>query len=153
MLKIVVLITIVLLLFTVVYGLHYHTGPEMYPALKDGDLVLYSRLATSYRAGDLVVMATQGHTQVLRAIALPSDKVDVTEEGLIINDALVQEPDIYQDTLRYTTDIDFPLIVGSDEVFVLGDARQDATDSRVFGPVKTDDIQGVAITALRRRAL
>jgi type IV secretory pathway protease TraF len=38
-------------------------------------------------------------------------------------------------------------------VFVLGDAREGAADSRIYGPVNTEDTLGTVITVIRRRSL
>lgn len=45
----------------------------------------------------------------------------------------------------------FPLTVGKDEYFVLGDYRTDAKDSRIYGTVKKEEIKGTVITLLRHR--
>jgi len=141
------------LTFTFLYGLHYDTEPGMHPAVKDGDLVLYYRLDKRYRPGDLLLLTFQGQRQVRRVVATAGDTVDITEEGLVINGALQQERGIYQKTQRYADGVDFPLTLKGNEVFVLGDARENAADSRVYGPVNVKDTRGTVITILRRRNL
>jgi len=153
LLKIAVIAIIAALLFTFVYGLHYNREPGMYPAVKDGDLVLYYRLGKDYRANDVLLVVFEGNAQVRRVIATAGDTVDISEEGLTINGALQQEPDIHQETQRYAQGAAFPLTLAEDEVFVLGDARENATDSRIYGSVNTRDTQGTVITVLRRRNL
>ena len=141
------------LLFTFLYGLHRSAEPGMHPAVKDGDLVLYYRLDKRYKPGDLLLLAFQGKTQVRRVIAVAGDTVDITEDGLFVNGALQQEPNVYQRTQRYKDGADFPLTLRENEVFVLGDARENAADSRVYGPVNLKDTRGAVITLLRRRNL
>jgi len=141
------------LIFTFLYGFHYNVDPSMNPAIKDGDLVLYYRLDKSYKAGDLLLLTFQGHSQVRRVVATAGDTVDITEGGLVINGALQQERAIYQKTLRYADGVELPLTLGENEVFVLGDAREDATDSRMYGAVNTKDTRGTVIAVLRRRSL
>jgi len=46
-----------------------------------------------------------------------------------------------------------PLTLGAGQVFVLGDARQNATDSRVYGAVNTKDTLGKVITVIKWRDL
>ena len=142
-----------LLLFTFVYGLHYNKESGMNPAVKDGDLVMYYRLDKKYRAEDLLLLAFQGQKQVRRVIATAGDTVDITEDGLVINGALQMERDIYKKTERYEDGIEFPLTLREGEVFVLGDARDNVTDSRVYGPVRIGDTMGTVIVTLRRRNL
>ena len=55
------------------------------------------------------------------------------------------------ETLPYTEGISFPLTVGEDEYFVLGDNRTNAHDSRIYGTVSKEEIKGTVITLLRHR--
>jgi len=142
-----------LLLFTCVYGLHRSAEPGMNPSVKDGDLVIFYRFDKQYRAGDLVLLSFQGKEQVRRVVATAGDTVDVTVDGLVINGALQQEPGIYQKTQRYAQGVPFPLTLGEGQVFVLGDAREGAADSRIYGPVNAVDTRGTVITIFRRRSL
>jgi len=152
-LKIGAIALVAALAFTLVYGLHYNTEPGMNPSVKDGDLVVYYRWDKTYHADDLVLMTYEGEKQVRRVAATAGDTVDVTGEGLVINGAIQQEPGIYQKTERYAEGVEFPLTIGEGEVFLLGDARENSTDSRIYGPVKIDDTGGTVITLLRRRNL
>jgi len=151
--KIGVIAGLALLLFSFVYGFYYNAEPGMSPSVTDGDLVIFYRLDKSYHAGDLTLLTFQGKRQVRRVVATAGDTVDITEEGLVINGALQQEPGIRQKTQRYAEGVTFPLTLGKNQVFVLGDAREDAADSRLYGPVEIKDTQGSVITLLRRRNL
>jgi signal peptidase I len=151
--KIAVIVAVMLLVFTFVYGLHYNAEPGMNPSIKDGDMVLYYRWDKNYRADDLLLVNFQGQKEVRRVVAGAGDTVDITKEGLIINGALQQEPEILQKTERYEEGVDFPITLKEHEVFVLGDAREQATDSRIYGAVNIDDVQGKVIALFRRRNL
>jgi signal peptidase I len=139
------------LVFTFVYGLHRNADPDMAQAVKDGDLVMFYRIDKSYSAGDLVVLDHEGERQVRRVVAIEGDSVDITEDGFVVNGALQQELAIYEKTVRYEEGIDFPVTVGEGAVFVLGDSRQDATDSRIYGAVDADDTRGTVVAIARRR--
>jgi len=152
-LKIAAVIVITVLLFTFVYGVHYNSEPGMNPAVKDGDLVLYYRLSRNYNARDLAIVKFHGETQVRRVIATGGDTVDITEQGLIINGALQLEREIYEETDCYMDGPAFPMTLGPNQVFVLGDSRENATDSRLYGPIDKDDTFGNVITIVRRRNL
>lgn len=69
----------------------------------------------------------------------------------MINGYWQQETGIYTETLPYTEGISFPVTLGEDEYFVLGDSRSNAEDSRIYGPVKKEEIKGAVITLLRHR--
>ena len=49
--------------------------------------------------------------------------------------------------------IEYPYRVPDDSVFLLGDYRSAAIDSRDFGPVPKKNVKGKVITILRRRQL
>lgn len=149
--KIVVIIVVFLLVFTFIFGLYRNTDASMSPAFKDGDLVMFYRLDKNYLAQDTLVVEFEGERQVRRVIAVSGDTVDITEDGLLVNGAIQQEKEIYTITQRYERGVEFPLTVGMGEVFVLGDSRADATDSRIYGSVKIKDTLGKIMLILRWR--
>lgn len=146
-----VLVLLFLALFTFVFGLFRNQDADMYPNVKDGDLVVYYRLDKDYTARDLLVLDYQEKRQVRRVIAAAGDTVDITEEGLLVNGSPQQEPGIYEETKRYAEGMDFPVTLQEGEVFVLGDAREDATDSRIYGVIDTEDTLGKVMIVIRRR--
>ena len=151
--KIAIIAGVAALIFNFVYGFHYSEEPAMHPAVKDGDLVMFYRWDKEYRAGDLVLLSYQGRDQIRRVVATAGDTVEITEDGLKINGALQQEPEIYERTDRPVEGVDYPLTLAENEVFVLGDARENMTDSRIFGAINTEDTNGKIIAVLRRRSL
>ena len=149
--KIAVICIAFVLIFTFLYGLHRSADPDMEPMIKTGDLILFYRLDRNYSIGDLMLLDFQGERQVRRVVANAGDTVDITEGSLVVNGSIQQEPEIFQETWQYENGISFPLTVGADQVFVLGDARESAIDSRVYGPVNVEDTLGTVITIIRRR--
>ena len=150
-LKITALILVFVALFSFVYGIHRNIDADMSPMVKSGDLVLFYRLDRNYAIGDLLLLDFQGARQVRRVVARVGDRVDILDGTLIINGAMQQEPQIFEQTFRYENGPDFPLTVQPGQVFVLGDAREGATDGRVYGVVDTRDTLGNVITIIRRR--
>jgi len=151
--KIVGVLVVFGLIFTFTHGIARDTDPDMAPTVKPGDLTMFYRLDKNYQIDDLVVLRYQGQTEVRRVVAQAGDVVDITADGLTVNGALQQEPDIYEPTQPYQTGVRFPVTVGQGQVFVLGDARDNATDSRVYGPVNTKDTLGKVIVILKWRDL
>ena len=151
--KIAVIALVVISIFMFMYGFHRNSDADMNPAVKDGDLVLFYRLDKDYAIGDLLLLDFEGKRQIRRVVAKAGDVVDIANGKLIVNGSTQQEFEIYRDTLQYEQGVAFPVIVGDGEVFVLGDARENATDSRIYGSVKTDDTFGTVITVIRRRNL
>jgi len=151
--KIGVVAIMVGLFFTFLYGLRRCGDADMTPAVKDGDITLICRWDKSYLIGDLVALKVNGVNQVRRVVAEPGDIVDITSDGLFINGQLQEEPNAQQTTIRYAQGPGFPLTVGPNQIFVLGDARENATDSRVYGPVNVKDTLGKVIGIIRMRDL
>lgn len=149
--KIVLIVVTFALIFTFLYGFHRVTEPSMSPMVKTGDLTLFYRLNKKYEIGDMLLLDFQGERYIQRVVAKAGDTVDIEEGNLVVNGSIQQEPEIYQETWRYDNSITFPLTVGANQVFVLGDARDGATDSRIFGAVDVENTLGRAITVIRRR--
>ena len=150
--KIGLIALVFVLLFTFMFGIARIEEPSMAPSIKDGDLVVFYRYAKSgYLPGDVIVLEKNGQRQVKRVVAVAGDMVDITEAGFLLNGALQFEPEIYQKTERYQEGVDFPLTVPRGEVFLLGDSRENATDSRIYGAVRTEETLGKAMIVVRRR--
>lgn len=149
--KIAAVVIVLLLGFTFMFGLYRNGEASMTPAVKDGDLVVFYRLDKNYVADDVLVLEFEGKKQVRRVVATAGDIVDITEEGLFINGALQQETRIYTPTQRYEGGVEFPLTVKEGQVFVLGDSRVNAADSRIYGGVGVRDTLGKVMTIFRWR--
>jgi len=153
LIKILISTIVVALLFTYIFGILRNKSPFMHPAIQDGDLILYYRMDKMYVSSDVLIMEHEGKKLPLRVVAVAGDIVDIQEDGLYINGALQIEYKIYELTQRFEEGIDFPLTVEEGEVFVLGDSREHATDSRIFGSVKMKDTCGTVMTIIRRRGI
>jgi len=130
-------------------------GRSMYPTLKGGEFILVYRLA--YRnslpqRGDIIVFHPEMIKQqgfgwlnmendfIKRVIGLPGEKVQIYGGKVYINGKPLNEPYIAAPP-RYTGVWHIP----PGEVFVLGDNRNNSTDSHVFGPVPIKYIIGRAV--------
>ena len=151
--KIAILFVVAILATDFLYGFHRNSDADMAPMVKDGDLVMFYRLDKDYAIGDLLLLSYKGELQIRRVVAKAGDTVDFIESYLQVNGAIQQEPEIYQQTSRYETGLSFPLTIPEGHLFVLGDSRENATDSRVYGTLKTEDTHGKVITVIRRRNL
>jgi signal peptidase I len=154
LIKIAVIALTAFALSTFLFGVVRYQEPSMDPSIKDGDLILFYRYTKNgYLPRDAVVLDFEGKRQVRRVIAIAGDTVDITEEGLLINEAPQQEIGITQPTERYQDGVELPLTVPEGHVFVLGDARTGAADSRIYGCVKISDTYGKVIAVIRRRSI
>ena len=137
--KLLAVIIIVIVLLRSVYGIEFVEGQNMYPSIKDGDVVVISfRKDVSNYIGRIVAQA--------------GDIVEITEDGDLIVNGNVQQEEIYFDTYPdNASGIAFSYVVDDGCVFVLGDYRTNAVDSRHFGQVSLDEINGKVISIIRRR--
>lgn len=152
LIKIAAIAAVFVAIFTFVFGVFRTGDAAMHPSIRDGDLIIYYRHDKNYVASDTIVVRYNGELEARRVVAVAGDTVDFSGSGqLLINGSAQQERDIHEKTFRLETDIEFPLTVGEGEVFVLGDGREHATDSRVYGPVKVKDTLGKVTIVLRTR--
>ena len=140
---------VLLLVFGFVFPLWRVQGQEMFPAIRDGDLLLTSRLDKLYSRGDVVLYEAEGQRHVGRIVARESDRLEITKDGnLTVNGAMQSE------TLFYPTETEqeeFSIRVSEGCVYILGDHRDACRDSRDFGPVPTKRVKGKVIGLLRIR--
>ena len=138
------LIAGILLVFHLLIGISTVQGNSMYPTLHNGDKVLYYRRNTVYNTGDIVALESpDGEDLVKRIVAVAGDTVNIQNGKLYVNgeeqnlDGAVGKTEIPADGT-----ITYPLTVGEDQVFVLGDNREISSDSRMFGLVDTSELKG-----------
>jgi signal peptidase I len=121
---------------------------SMVPTLKYGDRVLVNKFIyrfTEPERGDVVVFkSVQGDDQDLikRVVGVPGDEISVRGGRLFVNGEPQREPYVnkrYPDRSFYA-----PTTVPQDHVFAMGDNRANSQDSRIFGPVPQENIEGEA---------
>ena len=79
--------------------------------------------------------------------------MDLNEDGQLMVNGSVQQEEVFSATSAEGRATVFPVQLAQDEVFVLGDNREYAQDSRDFGPVLHAEIHGKVISILRNRGL
>ena len=132
-----------------VFGIYHLKGNRMYPALKDGDLIITYRLEV-YKPSEVVAYRHDEKVRFGRIAAFPGSTIDADEEGLTVDGVHLSE-EVFYPTLMGEGCIDLPYIVPADCYFVLNDYRIDKSDSRSFGAVSRSDMQGKVIYIFRRR--
>ncbi|MFM8321113.1 MAG: signal peptidase I [Chloroflexota bacterium] len=121
-------------------------GYSMEPTLHNGELVIVNRLA--YRLGDpqrgdvIVFLYPRDPEQeyIKRLIGLPGDRVQVKGGAVFVNGQQLAEPYIAA-APRYQSEWTVP----DDSYFVLGDNRNNSSDSHNWGPVPADYVIGKAV--------
>lgn len=149
-----IVIMVMWLLFGFVIGAVTAPNNDMSPNIKSKDFLLYYRLDQAYSAQDTVVFVKNETTYIGRVVAVSGDSVEISDdEQLIINNHVVSEPEIRAATPRYEGFVEYPVLLGENEYFILADARNGAEDSRYFGTVKRSEINGKVITVIRRHSI
>ena len=139
------LTALIVLLVNLATGRFRIEGNSMEPNLHDSEYVLIDKI--SYRLhpperGDVIVFERPGEERdyIKRVIGLPSDTVEVRAGQVWVNGVALDEPYLNQNTRT-----DMPArIVQPDYYFVMGDNRNNSSDSRSFGAIAADVIVGRA---------
>ena len=134
--------------FLVGYG--YVKGSSMEPSLCEGDWYFMRRVGDVAR-GDIVVLRSPDDVDVVkRVVGLPGEKVGIhfLESEVEVDGADLPEPYAYGAT-RPKSDMEYPVRLGEGEYFVLGDNRENSLDSRDYGPVRREQIEGIVVAVLR----
>ncbi|MHB1346471.1 MAG: signal peptidase I [Candidatus Humimicrobiaceae bacterium] len=121
--------------------------PSMETTLMVQDKVIVNKFSykfTGIKRGDIVVFPSpvnEGKDLVKRAIAFEGETVRLGKDGIIyINDNPL-EKDYYNSNNppEYTEQV---FKIGKDEIFVMGDNRNNSYDSRYFGSILKSDVFG-----------
>lgn len=141
----VIIIIVVVLIRTFIVTPVRVDGSSMYPTLKNGEILILKKYDHSYDRFDIVVVKYRGERLVKRIIGLPGEHIAYTDSKLYVNDKLVEEP-FLPENLSFD-DFDNILLghnfIPDNYYLVVGDNRNNSTDSRVIGFISKDDILGV----------
>ena len=141
------------LLFGIILGIAVIDGDSMEPGLSNGNIVVFNRLATAYEKNDIIIFQSPADHEVLikRVVAAAGDvvNIDISTGTLYVNDAAQDNIKVSGKTYPRGGGPGYPYTVPAGTVFVLGDNRENALDSRDFGVVSTKDIIGKVIFELK----
>jgi len=148
--SIVFAIVIALIIKTFVFNTTYVLGNSMYPTLHEKDRLFALKIPLYFHGpsrGDVIVLeAPDNPTKdyIKRVVGIQGDKVEIIDGDVYVNDEIIQEDYLIGDPYTHTY-IESSWVVGEDEVFVLGDNRDEGAskDSRYFGTINISKIKGV----------
>jgi signal peptidase I len=129
-------------------------GLSMYATLDDNDYLIANKI--DYRLhppqrGDIIILRPPTDNSkdfIKRVIALPGERLFIRDGHVYINGHLLDEP--YLPEAWTTLNNPAPWSVGdgavipANDYFVMGDNRNRSQDSRIFGPISRDRIDGRA---------
>jgi signal peptidase I len=131
---------------------------SMQSTLQPGHYVLVDKLTplwAPYNRGDIVVFRPPGTVGdvvplIKRVVGLPGDTIELRDGLVVVNGVELDEPYLHRDANgdREPTDPGFDGTtswrVGDRQVLVMGDHRQESSDSRGFGAVDVSSVIGRA---------
>lgn len=125
------------------------TGVSMQPTFHEGEVVWVERISSLvYRwRGEVIVFRNPHQREVVdikRIVGLPRETVDVDQSGVTITSDGTRTQ-FAEGTLIGGTRNDpkpFHMYLGPRDYLVLGDNRQQSSDSRSFGAVQPQDVIG-----------
>ena len=157
---IVVALVIAMFLRTYVFTLVDVSGSSMVPTLHNSDKLFVWRLGYQPKVGDIIIFRPAGHEDtpyVKRVIATEGQSVDIQYnqvEGYaeVYVDGVKLEEDYINEKIEYTRigDGSYPCVVPDECMFVLGDNRNNSSDSRMssVGMVAKESVIGKALVRL-----
>jgi signal peptidase I len=94
------------------------------------------------KRGDIVVIdrKNQADDLVKRVIGLGGEKLEIKTGQVFINDKLLEEPYLKDKVQTYQNYA--PITIPPDQLFVMGDNRNNSSDSRAWGCVRPDEVVG-----------
>jgi len=147
-------VAVFIVVFRFVIGLAVVGGDSMDPTLRDGEIVVYYRLAGNYKAGDVVAMRVPaGEFYIKRVAAAGGKTVDIHDEKLFVDGQEANDVHAFGATKEETGAVIYPYYVRKGNVFVLGDNREVSKDSRMFGEVSLRQIKGKVIFRINKRGI
>ena len=120
-------------------------GASMQPTLQSGEFVIVNKLAYMFgepATGDVIVFhfpRDPDQEYIKRVIGLPGDRIEIKGGEVFLNGQPLSEEYIAASPV-YESVWDVP----SDSLFVLGDNRNNSSDSHNWGPVPMDFVIGKA---------
>jgi signal peptidase I len=134
-------------------------GDSMEPTLRSGDRLLVTKSYSLPARGDVVIFDTVGEGEeeeglIKRVVAVEGDSVEIRRGIALVND--VTEPLDHVRTSEMDSTYREPMTVPKGHVYVLGDHRLVALDSRDLGPIPMESVRArvvyifAPITRVRR---
>ena len=139
------LTAVIFLLVNTITGRFRIEGQSMEPSLHDGEYVIIDRVSYVLHPperGDVIVFVppTNDKDYIKRVIGLPGDTVEVRNGQVFVNGTALTEPYL-NTTTNYASG---PQTLEPSHYFVLGDNRNNSSDSHSWGPIAASSIIGRA---------
>lgn len=124
------------------------SGDSMYDTLLNGERMFVEKVSYCFvrpQRGEIIICYYPNHTStcVKRVIGIPGDRIAITDGEIYLNGEKLDESAYWEDSIRGDM---AEITIPEDCVFVMGDNRNDSSDSRspMVGPIPYSRIVGRA---------
>lgn len=145
------IVTSIILLF--VCQLVCVSGSSMEPTYHHNDVLLIEKISNSYERFDVVVFKEDKQILIKRVIGVPGDDVFIQDGDVYINGELLD--DVIDEYILDPGIAQNQIILRENEYFVLGDNRNNSSDSRKpeIGTISTNDVFGKVILNITQKKI
>lgn len=142
---------IMYLLFTVIiisYLFFVHnvvvSGQSMEPTLQSGDFLLATKSNKYLDYNDIITIDGEKLDRPLikRVIGLPGDTIEIKDSQVYRNGTLLEESYVLEEMMEAEP---LKVTLNDDEVWVMGDNRNNSLDSRMLGAIPISYVQGEVV--------
>lgn len=126
-------------------------GPSMQPTFNNKDVIFLEKVSTEtghINRGEIVVFNSKDKNNdiyIKRVIGIEGDKIEIKDGKVYLNGQSLAENYLSQDTITEPNSFNRSYVIPKGCIFVLGDNRENSTDSRIIGSINIKDVKGHVI--------
>jgi signal peptidase I len=126
-------------------------GPSMQPTFNNKDIIFSEKVSIEIghiNRGKIVVFNSKNKNNdiyIKRAIGIAGDKIEIKNGKVYLNGQSLVENYLTKDIITEPNSFNTEYVIPKGYIFVLGDNRENSTDSRILGLINIKDVKGHVI--------